>query len=73
MTQPPSHESTPDERWFSEIGYGLGFSPDCNEEGESFVWANLTRDGSVVAPRYGRGLDEAAAVSSARRRYEVEQ
>jgi len=59
---------TPEE-YFGARAFGLSFSA-----GDGFVWADLTgRDGGVVAPRYGRGEDEASAAASAVSRWRVEQ
>ncbi|MGI8662556.1 MAG: hypothetical protein ACR2LQ_05000 [Acidimicrobiales bacterium] len=61
--------------WFAERGFGVQFTPDDDESGDRFFWADLTRlpSGRVVAPMYGRGATEVEAANSALKRFEVEQ
>ena len=59
------------ERWFERLGFQISFTTD----GDGVVWANLVRpqDGSIIAPKYGRGSGRLEAARSAQDRYKVEQ
>jgi hypothetical protein len=59
-----------DEEWFSAQGFDVSF-----DETDGWRWAVLHRHGNRASavPRYGRGSSPQEALSSARKRYEVEQ
>ena len=59
------------ERWFERLGYQISHTT----YGNGVVWANLVRpqDGSIIAPKYGRGSGRLEAARSAQDRYKIER
>jgi hypothetical protein len=64
-------EKRANEAWFRD----RGFRVKTQREGADLYWADLLSDTSDIplAPKYGRGVNSADAVKSARSRFEVEE